>query len=116
MYAEAVDNCVELVLRRSGTDLRPLFLAETSAAPRRSRRPARPHRRGARGSRPPGPRRGGPPLPLHRRVRAGAAARALGRHPGPAHRLQPRRVRGRVPGGGSSPWRTRCTSCSNGRT
>ncbi|TXK39232.1 SDR family NAD(P)-dependent oxidoreductase [Nonomuraea sp. C10] len=33
VYAEAVDNCVELVQRRSATDLRPLFLAETSAAP-----------------------------------------------------------------------------------
>ncbi|MGI5274510.1 SDR family NAD(P)-dependent oxidoreductase [Nonomuraea sp. CA-218870] len=35
VYAEAVDTCAELVLRRSGTDLRPLFFPqeETAAGP-----------------------------------------------------------------------------------
>ncbi|MGN9785610.1 beta-ketoacyl synthase N-terminal-like domain-containing protein [Nonomuraea sp. ZG12] len=33
VYAEAVDACVELVRRRSGTDLRPLFLPERETAP-----------------------------------------------------------------------------------
>ncbi|MET8007494.1 type I polyketide synthase [Nonomuraea glycinis] len=32
VYAQAVDACAELVLRRSGTDLRPLFLPERESA------------------------------------------------------------------------------------